>query len=84
MRQYFGIPRNNRGVRLPNKTCCEDLRGLRIKLRQMGIPVENPCFVFGDNQSVLWNTSVPDSMLKKKTSNVAYHYIREGVSNGVY
>ena len=63
------------------KTCCEYLRGLRIKLRQMGIPVENPCFVFGDNQSVLWNTSVPDSMLKKKTSSVAYHYVREGVSN---
>lgn len=46
----------------------------------MGIPVENPCFIYGDNQSVLWNTSVPESMLKKKSSSVAYHFVQEGVS----
>ena len=46
----------------------------------MGIPVENPCFIYGDNQSVLWNTSVPESSLKKKSSSVAYHFVREGVS----
>ena len=47
----------------------------------MGIPVINPCFVYGDNQSVLWNTTSPDSVLKKKTSSVAYHFVHEGVSN---
>ena len=62
------------------KQCCEYLRGLRYKLRMMGIPVNNPCFIYGDNQSVLWNTSVPDSTLKKKSSSVAYHFVREGVS----
>ena len=62
------------------RQCCEYLRGLRYKLRMMGIPVENPCFIYGDNQSVLWNTSKPESVLKKKTSSVAYHYVREGVS----
>ena len=46
----------------------------------MGIPVMNPCFIFGDNQSVLWNTSVPYSMLKKKTASVSYHIVCEGVS----
>ena len=63
------------------KVCCEYLRGLRIKIRQMGIPVENPCFIFGDNQSVLWNTSIPDSSLKKKTASVAFNFVREGVSH---
>ena len=62
------------------KHCCEYLKGLRIRLRQMGIPVNNPCLIYGDNQSVLWNTSIPDSVLKKKTASVAYNYIREGVS----
>ena len=42
--------------------------------------MNNPCFVFRDNQSVLWNTTVPESMLKKKTSSVAYHFVRKGVS----
>ena len=62
------------------KQCCEYLKSLRYKLRMMGMYVNNPCFVYGDNQSVLWNTTVPDSMLKKKTSSVAYHFVREGVS----
>ena len=62
------------------KQCCEYLRGLRYKLRMMGIPVTNPAFIFGDNQSVLWNTTVPDSTLKKKSSSVAYHFVREGVA----
>ena len=31
------------------KHCCEYLRGLRFKLRSMGIPVDHPSFVFGDN-----------------------------------
>ena len=35
------------------------IRGLRYKLRMMGIDVEIPSFVFGDKQSVLSNTSIP-------------------------
>jgi hypothetical protein len=62
------------------KQCCEYLRGLRYKLRMMGIPVNNPVFTCGDNQSVLWNTSVPDSTLKKKSNSIAYHYVREGAA----
>ena len=38
------------------KQCCEYLQGLRFKLRLMGIPVEDLCFVYGDNKSVLTNS----------------------------
>jgi hypothetical protein len=62
------------------KQCCEYIRGLRYKLRMMGIPVEGPAYIFGDNQSVLANTSNPHSTLKKKSSSVAYHFVREGVA----
>lgn len=62
------------------KQCCEYVRGLRYKLRMMGVPVNNSAFIYGDNQSVLWNTTVPDSILKKKSSAVAYHFVREGVA----
>ena len=44
----------------------------------MGIPVNNPCFVYGDNQSVLYNTTLPDLVLKKKSNAIAYHFVREG------
>ena len=60
------------------KQCCEYLKGLRIKLRAMGIPVDLPCFVYGDNKSVLANSSNPFSVLKKKSNSIAYHFVREG------
>ena len=62
------------------KQCCEYLRGLRYKLRMMGIPVNGPCYISGDNKSVLANTTEPGSMLKKKSQSIAYHFVREGVA----
>ena len=32
--------------------------------------------------SVVYNTSRPESMLKKKSNSVAYHYVRERVAMG--
>ena len=46
----------------------------------MGIPVYNPFFIFGDNHSALWNTIIPDSMLRKNTASVSYHFVWESVS----
>jgi hypothetical protein len=60
------------------KQCCEYIRGLRYKLRMMGIPCVGPAYIYGDNQSVLANTTVPDSVLKKKSQSIAYHFVREG------
>ena len=62
------------------KQCCEYIRGLRYKSRMMGIPVEGPTYIYGDNQSVLANTTIPDSTLKKKSQSIAYHFVREGVA----
>ena len=62
------------------KQCCEYLRGLRYKLRMMGIPVNVPAYIFEDNQSVLCNTTMPDSTLKKKTNSICYHPIQEGAA----
>ena len=56
----------------------EYVRGLRYKLRMMGIPCSEPTYVFGDNQSVLANTAVPASQLKKKSNSISYHFVREG------
>ena len=62
------------------KQCCEYLRGLQYKLRMMGILVNGCCFIYGDNKSVLANTSIPDSTLKKKSQSIAYHFVREGAA----
>ena len=44
----------------------------------MGIRVDEPTYIYGDNQSVLANTSNPGSTLKKKSAAIAYHFVREG------
>jgi hypothetical protein len=62
------------------KQCCEYLRGLRYKLRMMGIPCVGPAYIHGDNQSVLASCGIPDSVLKKKSQSIAYHYVREGAA----
>ena len=60
----------------------EHIRGLRYKLRMMGVPVEGPAYVYGDNMSVIYNTSRPESTLKKKANSVCYHAIRESAAMG--
>jgi hypothetical protein len=60
------------------KQATEYVCGIRFKLRMMGITVDEPAFVFGDNQSVLANTTAPTSTLKKKSNAIAYHFVREG------
>ena len=62
------------------KQSCEYVRGLRYKLRMMGIPVIGCSFLYGDNQSVLCNKCIPDSTLKKKNHAIAYNFVREGVA----
>ena len=60
------------------KQATKYVRGLRFKLCMMGITVDEPAYVFGDNQSVLANTSATASTLKKKSNAIAYHFVREG------
>jgi hypothetical protein len=57
-------------------------RSLRYKLRMMGIPIEDPIYCFGDNMSVIHNTQKPESMLKKKSNSICYHFCRESVAMG--
>ena len=48
----------------------------------MGVPIEGPAYVYGYNMSVIYNTSRPDSTLKKKANLVCYHVIRELAAMG--
>ncbi|KAI2495421.1 hypothetical protein MHU86_19096 [Fragilaria crotonensis] len=60
----------------------EALRGLRYKLRMMGVPIDGPSMIYGDNMSVIHNTQRPESTLKKKSNSVCYHAVREAVAMG--
>ena len=46
----------------------------------MGVPIDGPTYVYGDNMSVINNTSKPESVLKKKSNSTCYHLVREAVT----
>ena len=48
------------------RTGLETVQGIRYKLRMMGVPLETPTYIYGDNMSVIYNTSKPESTLKRK------------------
>jgi hypothetical protein len=52
----------------------------RYNVRMMGFEVDGPVNMFGDNQSVILNTTIPSSQLKKKIHGCAYHRIREMIA----
>ena len=60
----------------------ERLRGLRYKLRMMGVSISGPSYIYGDNMSVIHNTQRPESTLKKKSHSLCYHAARESVAMG--
>ena len=62
------------------KQCCEYIKGLKYKLQMMCIACDAPAYIEADNQSVLYNTTIPDSTLNKKSQSIAYHMVREGVA----
>ena len=62
----------------------ETLRGIRHKLRMMGVPVNGPTYIYGDNMSVVNNTSKLESTLKKKSKSICYHFVKEVVAMKEY
>jgi hypothetical protein len=55
----------------------------RNTLRLLGVPINGPALMLGDNQSVVLSTTVLSSILKKKHNAIAYHRIREAIAAGI-
>jgi hypothetical protein len=48
----------------------------------MGVPLEGATQMRVHNMSVVNNTSLPESVLKKDSNSIAYHYVQEAVATG--
>jgi len=59
---------------------CKLMLEMRYCLRMLGIPIDGPALMLGDNLSIVVSTTVPSSMLKKKHQAICYHRIRECVA----
>jgi hypothetical protein len=56
---------------------------MRYKLRMFGVPLDGPAQVYCDNQGVVKNTRIPESVLSKKHNAINYHAVCEAAAAGV-
>jgi hypothetical protein len=55
----------------------------RYILRMLRFEPDGPVTMFGDNKSVVLNTTLPSSILKKKHNAIAYHRVREAIAGKI-
>ena len=65
------------------KNAVEEVHAMRYMLRCLGVKVEHATPILGDNKAVIQNSTLPDSLLKKKHVAIAYHKTRESAAAGV-
>jgi hypothetical protein len=53
---------------------------VRLILRSLGVTLDAPALMLGDNMSVVLNTRFPSSVLKKKHNAIVYHRVREAIA----
>ena len=61
----------------------EQIMDLRYTLRMMGIPLDGPAWLFGDNQGVITSGTIPHSTLNKRHNALSYHRVREAIAFGI-
>ena len=64
------------------KVRVETLHAILHKLSMMDIPIAGVSYIYGDNMSVINNTSKTESALKKNCIAIAYHAICKPVAMG--
>ena len=62
------------------RVATELIMEIRYQLRMLGVPIDGPATMLGDNMLVVLNTTVPSSALKKKHNAIAYHRVREAIA----
>ena len=63
------------------RTAIEQIQGLRQTLRYLGVPIDGPSYLFGDNGSVVTSSTFPDSQLGKRHHALSYHFVREAIAS---
>ena len=62
------------------RSATEQTTDIRNTFRYLGVPVETPTMMFGDNETVVNSSSVPHSKLMKRHNALSYHRVREAIA----
>ena len=58
----------------------EEAITIQYMICSLGIPVNEPTKLFGDNLGVIQNASMPEATLQKKYTAISFHRVRECVA----
>ena len=62
-------------------TCVEQVIDLHNTLHNLGIPVYETSYMFGDNESIVNSSSQIHAKLHKKHTALAFHRVREAIAS---
>ena len=62
------------------KLATEIILEYRNTLRMMGVEPDGPALMLGDNNSVILNCTIPNSVLKKKHAACSYHRVQKAIA----
>ena len=65
------------------RTGVDQIVDICTTLRYFGVPVVEKTCMFGDNESVVKNSTLPQSVLKKRHNMLSYHRVREAIVAGI-
>ena len=66
-----------------SRICVDQIIDLQTTLRQLGVPIIGPSYMFGDNESVVTSSTLPHSSLNKRHNALSYHRTREAVAGDI-
>jgi len=65
------------------KTAVEQIMDVRLTLMYLGVPIDGPTYLYGDNKTVVTSSLMPHSKLHKRHTALAYHRVREAIASGM-
>jgi hypothetical protein len=63
-----------------SRVATELIHEVRYMFRSLGVALDGPVLMLGDDISLFLNTIVPSIVLKKKHNAIAYHRVREAIA----
>jgi hypothetical protein len=61
----------------------EQIKDLRYTWMTLGVPIDGPAWMSGDNQSVIISSTISHSSLNKSHIALSYHRVREAIASNV-
>ena len=65
------------------RTATEQIMEMRLVLRYLGVPIDGPTYLFGDNKSVVDSCAMPHGKIHKRHLILSYHRVREAIASKI-